>query len=95
MTTATLDQAVEEVTDAADSTKPVAKFSFRAISASVFKNTSKEGKTFYKATLQRTFKVGEEFKTNSSFTRDELPVAIKMLDRAHDWILETESKAKA
>ncbi len=95
MPTAILDQAVDEVTEVTDSKKPVAKFSFRAISASVFKNTSNEGKTFYKATLQRTFKVDDEFKTNASFTRDELPVAIKMLDRAHDWILETESKAKA
>ena len=58
--TATLEDAVEEVTEVTQSTKPVAKFSFRAISASVFQNKSKDGKTFYKTTLQRSFKVHDE-----------------------------------
>jgi hypothetical protein len=93
MSTSTLEQALDDVTDATPSTKPVAKFSFRGISASVFENTTKEGKTFHKVTLQRSFKVGEEFKANASFTRDELPIAIRMLERAHDWILDAESNS--
>ncbi len=91
MPTATLDEATAEVTEAAESTKPVVKFSHRGISASVFENKTKEGnKTFYKTVVQRSFKVGDDFKSNASFTRDELPIATHLMEKAHAWIVDTE-----
>ena len=91
MPTATLDEATAEVTEAAESTKPVVKFSHRGISASVFLNKTKEGdKPFYKTVVQRTFKVGEDFKSNASFTRDELPIATHLMEKAYGWILDIE-----
>ncbi len=92
MTTATIDQAVA---DAKAATKPVAKFRYRGISATVFLNESKAGKTFYKTRVERTFKVGDEFKANSSFTRDELPIVQHLTQKAYDWIRDREADQPA
>ena len=52
--------------------------------------------TFHKVSLQRTYKTDEdEFKTTSSFGRDDVPVARLLLQRAWEFILETEAKSRA
>jgi hypothetical protein len=74
--------------------KPVKVFRVRGISASVFQNQSTaEGRdgVFYRVTLQRTYKDGAEFKTTSSFNRDELPVARHVLQQAWEFILGAEA----
>ncbi len=45
-----------------------------------------------KTLVERTFKVGDEFRTNSSLTRDELPVLQHLTQKAYDWILEKEAE---
>ena len=95
MTTATLDEAVAEATAEASGKKPVKVFKQRAISASVFSNKAKSGGTFHACVLQRTYKVGDEFKHSSSFTRDELPVARHLLEQAWEFILDAESREKS
>jgi hypothetical protein len=78
----------------ATGSKPVKVFRHRGISASVFKNpVQRNGQIsqFYKVNLQRAFKKGDGFEHNSSFTRDEVPVAILMLNRAWQFILKAES----
>jgi hypothetical protein len=75
-------------------TKPVKVFRVRGISASVFQNQSTaEGRdaVFYKVALQRTYKDGNEFKTTSSFGRDDLPVARHVLQQAWEFILSAEA----
>ncbi len=75
-------------------TKPVRVFRLRAISASVFENHAKTDErdvTFHKVSLQRTYKDGDEFKTTTSFGRDDLPVAKLLLEQAWQFILETEA----
>lgn len=60
----------------------------------MFENRAKSGDrtvTFHKVSLQRTYKDGDEFKTSSSFGRDDLPVAMHVLHQAWQFILETES----
>lgn len=77
------------------SQKPVKVFRARGISASVFENTAKSGNrtvTFHKVSLQRTYKDGDEFKTTTSFSRDDLPVCRHVLDQAWEFILDAESK---
>jgi hypothetical protein len=74
--------------------KPVKTFRLRGISASVFLNeTYQEGQPmrFYKVSLQRTFRQNGEFKHNSSFGRDEIPVAVHVLQQAWAYILEIEN----
>ena len=76
------------------STKPVKVFRSRGVSASIFANHAKsDGRdiTFHKVSLQRTWKDGDEWKSTSSFGRDDLPVVRLLLDRAWEFILDAES----
>lgn len=74
--------------------QPVRTFRHRGISASVFENeTHQNGQKirFYKVSLQRAFKQGDEFKHNSSFGRDDIPIAIHVLQQAWQFVLEAEA----
>ena len=71
---------------------PVFTFRRKGVCVSVFENQSGEGKTFYKTSLQRTYKEGEEFKTTNSLSRDDLPVPQILITKAYEFILEAESK---
>ena len=76
------------------STKPVKTYRFRGISASVFENHAKaNGRdvTFHKVSLQRTYKDGDDWKTTTSFGRDDLPIARLLLEQAWQFILEAEA----
>ena len=50
---------------------PVKVFRVNAVSASVFANQTKDGETFYKVALQRTYKTDDGYKTSDSFRWDE------------------------
>lgn len=79
---------------AQSSTKPSATFRLRGISASVFENhTQNDGRdvSFYKVSLQRRYRDGDEWKTSSSFSRDDVPVAKLLMEQAWQFILETEA----
>ena len=78
--------------------KPVRTFRLRGISASIFENTTyTDGQPviFYKVSLQRSFRQGGEYKHNSSFSRDDLPVAGLVLRRAWEFILDQEAASSA
>lgn len=73
------------------STKPAATFRYRGISASVFENQSEKGDPYYKVAIVRTYKDGKNgFKSTPTFSRDELPLVIKVAQQAFDFILVTE-----
>ncbi len=79
---------------AQNSNKPVKAFRLRGVSASVFENHSKNGErsvTFHKVSLQRTYRDGDEFKTTTSFGRDDLPVCMHVMQQAWAYILDAES----
>ena len=76
------------------STKPVQVLRLRGVSASVFENHARSKDrdvTFYKVSLQRTYRDEEGFKTTTSFSRDDLPVAVHLLHQAWQFILEAET----
>ncbi len=78
-------------------TKPVRVFRLRGLSARVFRNYAKDkdNKTpFFKVSLQKTYRDGEEFKTTTTLSRDDLPVADMLLKWAWGYILVTEEKQK-
>ena len=78
--------------------KPIKTFRLRGVSAAIFANPVKANGgefTMHKVTLQRTYKEGETFKHVNNFGRDELPVARLLLERAYEFILETESAARS
>lgn len=83
-----------EPTPAPTSNKPVKVFRLRGLSASVFANTAKTNgreTVFHKVSLQRTYKDGDEWKTTTSFGRDDLPTAQLLMQRAWEFILDTEA----
>ena len=64
------------------------------MSVAVFENTSEEGKTFYKLSAQRVYRVGKDFKTSTSFSFTEVPTLLLVMQRAWNYISELETKAK-
>ena len=93
MSKATLDEVIADAAAAASKDKPVKTFRHQSITASVFENQGKNGQ-FYSVSLQRAFKDGDVFKHTSSFTRDDIPVAAYLLDRAYSFVLESEAQQK-
>lgn len=82
---------------AQSSNKPEKVFRLRGISASIFANKAKsEGRdiTFRKVSVQRAYKDGDDWKNTTSFGRDDLPVLQIVLQRAHEFILDTEAGGK-
>ena len=79
--------------------KPVKVFRYRGISASVFENATHDQDhqpmRFFKVNLQRAFKRDGKFEHNSSFGRDDIPVAVRVLNRAWEFILESEAASTA
>lgn len=71
------------------SNKPVAVFKARCVKVAVFANPAEKG-MFYKTSVQRIYKDGEDWKTTTSLGRDDLPVAQLLLGKAFDFILQAE-----
>ncbi len=82
------------MSDNSESNKPVKSFRLRGITASVFENVSDDGKSFYKVTLQRSYKQGDDWKSTNSFGRDDLPLVSLLTKQAWEFILNTESKSQ-
>ncbi len=70
--------------------KPVHRIRLSTISAAIFKNETNEGKTFYNATVDRSYKDGEQWKHTGSFSRDDLLNVSKVADLANSWIHQKE-----
>lgn len=79
-----------------ENNQPVKKFRLRGISASVFENkTEKNGQTYYKVTVQRSYKDGKTFKSTNTFSRDDLPLLNEVATAAWRDILKREAEAAA
>lgn len=78
----------------AESNKPIRTFRLRGVKVAVFENKAGEN-TFHKVSLQKIYRDGEAWKTTQSIGRDDLPVARLLLDRAWEFILETEAASRA
>lgn len=77
----------------ADSNKPVKTMSLHGLRCSIFANEAErdgETVTYHKVSLVRTYKDGDDFKTTTSFSRDDLPTAAFLLEKAYEFILEEE-----
>lgn len=77
--------------------KPEHVIRYGAISASVFVNdveTSRGTRSMRNVKLQRRYRDGEEWKTSSSFTLTDLPVAIVVLQQALTYVAGKEACLK-
>jgi hypothetical protein len=71
--------------------KPVKTFRLRGVSASVFENTSEQAVPYYRVQLLRTYRDGDEFKSTSVFSRDELPIVALVAKKAWEFVLGEEA----
>ena len=60
------------------------------IFVSIYENTNKDGKTWFKFTVGRTIKVKDEFKTSYSFRFQDTTKLIEVLQQARDLVVKTE-----
>ena len=68
--------------------KPAHEIRLGRIKATIWANQTADDRTFHNVVLCRIYKEGEEWKETSSFGRDDLPLVVKVLDRAHSWLFE-------
>jgi hypothetical protein len=67
--------------------RPVHEIRLGRIKAAIWANETDNG-TRHNVTITRIYKDGDEWKTSSSFGRDELPLVAKVADLAHSWIFQ-------
>ena len=75
--------------------KPLHKIRDGRISATIWANQTKDGKTMHSVTFSRLYKVGETLKDSSSFGRSDLLVVAKLASEAHSWIAANSKKEAA
>jgi uncharacterized protein (DUF736 family) len=66
--------------------EPVKKIKIGGIEVAVWENTSKEGNKFFTTTMERSYKVGEEWKKTNSLRDNDLPKAILALNKAYEFV---------
>ncbi len=65
---------------------PVKKVKIGGIEAAIWENSSKDGKKFFTTTMERNYKVGEEWKKTNSLRDSDLPKAILALQEAYHFV---------
>jgi hypothetical protein len=73
-------------------TKPVHEVRLGRVKAAIWANETDNG-TRHNVTITRLYKDGDEWKTSTSFGRDELPLVAKVADLAHSWIFQHGQEA--
>jgi len=72
--------------------RPVQEIRMGRIRAAIWENETDNG-TRFNVTVSRLYKDGDTWKDSSSFGRDDLLVAAKVLDRCHTWIHSANGSA--
>ena len=67
--------------------KPVHEVRLGRIKAAIWANDTDNG-TRHNVTITRLYKDGDDWKTSTSFGREELPLVAKVADLAHTWIFQ-------
>ena len=68
--------------------KPVHEVRLGRIKAAIWANETENGALRHNVTITRIYKDGNEWKTSTSFGREELPLVAKVADLAHTWIYQ-------
>lgn len=67
--------------------KPAHELRLGRVKALIWANDTEQG-TRHNVTFQKLYKDGDDWKSTSSFGRDDLPLVMKVADLAHTWIYE-------
>lgn len=74
--------------------RPVHEVRLGRIKAVIWENETKDG-IRHNIGLSRIYKDGSQWKDSTSFGRDDLPLVIKVADKAHTWVYENASSTAA
>lgn len=74
---------------------PVHRIRLSSISASIFKNENADGRAYYNAQFDRSYKDGDDWKHTKSFGRDDLLNLAKVADLTHSWIHQQQQSASS
>lgn len=78
------------------SNKPAHEIRLGRVRAALWQNAAAENGPRYNATFSKLFKdEAGQWKDTTSFTRDDLPLLVKVADLAHTWIFDQGSHATA
>lgn len=75
--------------------KPAHEIRLGSIRVTIWANQNSGERTWFNTTVVRLYKDGEQWKDTSSLRRDDLPLASKAMDMAHDWIWKQEMPAQS
>lgn len=75
--------------------KPVHRLRIGNIGAAIFENKTQDGKTFYNAQFDRSYRDGETWKHTQSYGRDDLLVLSKVADQVHSWIVDKQQASNS
>jgi hypothetical protein len=68
-------------------TAPVIKFRDGALQVVIWRNTSTDGKSYYSATPQRSYRQGDDtWRETDNLNGDDLLAMAELLREAYDWI---------
>ena len=74
--------------------KPVHKIRIGNVQAAVWSNEGPIG-LWHNVTFTRSFKQGDEWKSSSSFNRDDLLVLARIATAAFDWVAANQKREPA
>jgi len=74
--------------------KPVHEIRLGRIKANIWANDTEKG-VRHNVTIEQLYKDGDNWKSTSSFGRDQLPLVMKVADLAHTWIFEPSQAENA
>lgn len=74
-------------------TKPAHEIKLGKIRATIWANDSEDG-IWFSASVARSYKVDNRWKESTSFSRDDLPIAVKALELAYSWIWRKQLRLK-
>lgn len=66
--------------------EPIKKIKVGPIEIAIWENQSEKGNKFYTTTMERNYKVGEEWKKTSSLRDSDLPKAALGLQKAFEFV---------
>lgn len=70
----------------AEKKKPAHEVKLGRIRAAIWANRSEDSDTWYNVTVSRLYKDEGEWCDAVSFRRDDIPIVIKAMDMAYEWI---------
>lgn len=77
------------------SNRPIHEIRLGHIRASIWANENSRQNVWFNVSIVRSYRDGEEWRTTSSFGRDDLPLVAKAADMAYAWIWNQRGESDA